>query len=76
MNVGWAISIVLVAMFALIAVGHDCCLVRFLVKGPTSRWFLFWEAFLEAQGSSWLRTRPCDTFGGYLPFLIMVLFRA
>ena len=33
MNVSLAISIVLIAMFALIAVGHGCCLVRFLVKG-------------------------------------------
>jgi hypothetical protein len=33
MNVSWAISIVLIAVFALIAIGHACCLVRFLVKG-------------------------------------------
>ena len=33
MNVTWAISTVLIAMFGLIAVGHACCLVRFLVKG-------------------------------------------
>ena len=29
----WAVSIALIALFALSAVGHACCIARFLVKG-------------------------------------------
>ena len=33
MNMTWAISIALITMFALTAIGHGLCLIRFLVKG-------------------------------------------
>jgi hypothetical protein len=35
MNIVSVISILLIAIFGLIAFGHICCLVRFLVKGTT-----------------------------------------
>ena len=75
MNVTWAISTVLIAMFGLIAVGHACCLVRFLVKGTNFSVVPLVGGILGGAGFFWHRTRPCDTFGGYLHFLIMVLFR-
>jgi hypothetical protein len=50
MNIALAISIVLLAIFALITVAYCCCLVRFLVKGTNFSVIPFLGGILGGAG--------------------------